>query len=107
MEARKFIEPQLEKGIVVIMVSLDVRGAFDSALWPGIIKGQRDVKCPRNLYNLTPDYLKERKAAININIIIEKRITRGCPQGSCCGPWLWNIQYNPILNLRYTKHTKL
>ena len=29
MEVRKFIEPQLEKGRVVIMVSLDVRGAFD------------------------------------------------------------------------------
>ena len=29
MEARKSIEPQLEKGRVVIMVRLDVRGAFD------------------------------------------------------------------------------
>jgi len=29
MEARKFIEPQLEKGRIVLMVSLEVRGAFD------------------------------------------------------------------------------
>ena len=62
MEARKFKEPQLEKGRVVIMVTLDVRGAFDSAWWPAIIKGLRDAKCHRNLYNLTLDYLKERKA---------------------------------------------
>ena len=41
------------------------------------------------------------------NFNTEKRITRGCPQGSCCGPGLWNVQYNPILNLRYTKHTKI
>jgi hypothetical protein len=108
MEARKFIEPQLEKGRVVKMASLDVRGAFDSAWWPAIIKGLRDAKCPRNLCNLTLDYLKERKAVININNFnIEKRITKECPQGSCCGPELWNIQYNPILNLRYTKHKKL
>jgi len=93
MEARKFIEPQLEKGRIVIMVSLDVRGAFDSAWWPAILKGMRDAKCPRNLYNLTLGYLKERKTVININNFnIEKRITRGCPQGSCCGPGLWNIQ---------------
>ena len=38
---------------------------------------------------------------------MEKRITKGCPQGSCCGPGLWKIQYNPILNLRYTKRTKI
>jgi retron-type reverse transcriptase len=105
MEARKFIKPQLEEGRVVIMVSLDVREAFDSAWWPAILKGLRDTKCPRNLYNLTLDYLKERKAAINIKSFnIEKRTTKGGPQRSCCGPGLWNIQYNPILNLRYTKH---
>ena len=103
MKVRRFIEPQLEKGRLVIMVSLDLRGAFDSAWWPAILKGLRDAKCPRNLYNLTLDYLKERKAVININNFnIEKRITKGCPQGSCCGPGLWNIQYNPILNIRYT-----
>jgi len=29
MEARKFTEPQLEKRRVVIMASLDTKGAFD------------------------------------------------------------------------------
>jgi hypothetical protein len=90
---RRFIEPQLEKARVVIMVSLDVRGALDSARWPAILKGLRDAKCPRNLFNLTLDYLKERKAVININNFnMEKRITKGCPRGSCCGPQLWKIQ---------------
>ena len=46
MEARKFIEPQLERGRVVIMASVDVNGDFDSAWWPAILKGQRDTKCP-------------------------------------------------------------
>ena len=59
------------------MVSLDVRGAFDTAWWPAITKGLRDAKCTRNLHSLTLDYLKERKAVININNFnIEKRITR-------------------------------
>jgi hypothetical protein len=34
---------------------------------------------------------------------MEKKISKGCPQGSCCGPGLWNIQFDP---LQYTKHTK-
>jgi hypothetical protein len=31
MAAKQFIEPELERGRVVIMASLDVKGAFDSA----------------------------------------------------------------------------
>jgi len=90
------------------MVSLDVRGAFDLAWWPAILKGLRDARCPRNIYKLTLDYLKERKAVIKINNFnIEKRITKGCTQASSCGTGLWNIQFNSILNLRYTKHTKI
>ena len=27
-------------------------------------------------------------------------------QGSCCGPGLWNIQYNPLLELNYTNRMK-
>jgi hypothetical protein len=37
---------------------------------------------------------------------MEKNITEGCPQKSYCRPGFWNIQYNSLLNLRYTKHTK-
>jgi hypothetical protein len=31
MAVKQFIEPELEKGKVVIMASLDVKGAFDAA----------------------------------------------------------------------------
>jgi len=40
------------------------------------------------------------------NIKIEAEITKSCPQGSCCGPGLWNIYYNFLLNLNYTHRTK-
>jgi hypothetical protein len=38
---------------------------------------------------------------------IQKSVTKGCPQGSCCGPWIWNIQYNSLLNIQLTDHTKV
>jgi len=92
---------------VAIIANLDVQGAFGSAWWPTILQGLREAECPRNLYYLTQDYLMERKAIITINNISkEKKITKGCPQGSCCGPGLWNIQFDPLLKLQYTKHTK-
>jgi hypothetical protein len=52
MEAKQFIEPALEKGGLVIMTSLDVAGALDTAWWPSILQGLKDLGCPRNLYNL-------------------------------------------------------
>jgi hypothetical protein len=37
---------------------------------------------------------------------VEREVSKGCPQGSCCGPGLWNIQYNSLLNLKFRKQTK-
>jgi len=40
------------------------------------------------------------------NISIKRRVTKGCPQGSCCGPGFWNVLYNSLLNLDLTSHSK-
>jgi hypothetical protein len=62
---------------------------------------------PQNLYRLTQDYFRERRAVISFNSnTVEKNINKGCPQGSCCGHGFWNIQYNSLLTLKYTNHTK-
>jgi hypothetical protein len=44
-----------------------------------------------NLYKLTKSYFSERKAILSTNTRIEKEVSKGCPQGSCCGPVFWNI----------------
>jgi len=87
MEAKQFIEPVLEKRGFVIMTSLDVKGAFDAGWWPGILKGLKDLRCPRNLYNLSKGYFSNRTAVMNSNsIIIERRVTKAYLQGSCYRP---------------------
>ena len=43
--------------------------------------------------------------AIN-NIKLERTVSKGCPQGSCLGPGLWNIFYNSLLNLKFKSGTK-
>jgi len=107
MAVKQYIKPELEKGKVVIMASLDVKGAFDMAWWPAILKRLRDAKCPRNLYQLTQDYFRERRAVILFNSsTMEKNITKGIPQGSYCRPGFWNIQHNSLLKLKYANHTK-
>jgi len=87
MAVKQFIEPELERRRIVIMASLAVKGAFDAAWWPAILNGLRGTKCPQNLYQLTQDYFRERRAVISINSSkMEKNITKGSPQGSRCGP---------------------
>jgi hypothetical protein len=104
MEAKTFIEPVLENRGLVIMTSLDVQKALDSAWWPGILQGLRDFNCPSNLYKLSKDYFSNRTAVKTTNnSSIERRITKGCPQGSCCGLGFWNILYNSLLTLELTQ----
>ena len=46
MAVKHFIEPELEKGKDSRYASLDVKGVFDAAWWPAILKGLREAKCP-------------------------------------------------------------
>jgi hypothetical protein len=53
-------------------------------------------------------YFNERTAYITLNNgIVQREMRRGCPQGSASGPGFWNFQYNSLLNLEYTKNTKV
>jgi hypothetical protein len=36
---------------------------------------------------------------------VEREVSKGFPQGSCCGPGFWNISYNCLLNLEFRKQT--
>jgi len=100
MEVRQLIEPHLERREVAIIANLDVQGALGSAWWP-------TMNAPETFTKLKQDYLKDRKAIITINnISMETKLTKFYPQGSCFGPGLWNIQFDPLLKFQYTEHTK-
>jgi len=43
---KEFIEEGLRKGLITILVSFDVKGAFDPAWWPSILMALKDFKCP-------------------------------------------------------------
>jgi len=107
MAVKGFVHTHLQQRNVVIMTSLDVQGAFDAAWWPAILHNLRNLECPRNLYNLTRSYFSDRVAILCANTYSkEKKVTKGCPQGSCCGPGYWNILYNSLLDQEFTSHTK-
>jgi len=106
MAVKDFVEDGFSSGKVATLVSLDVEGTFNSALCPNILKSLKVSGCPRNLYNLTRSYFSPRQATLQTNIRLETEVNKVSSQGSCCGPGLWNLQYNSLLNLNYTNRTK-
>jgi len=44
--------------------------------------------------------------APNLTISAYKEVTKVSPQGSCCAPGYWNILYNSLLNIQFTKNSK-
>jgi hypothetical protein len=107
MAVKEFVEEGLVAGELIALVSLDVKGAFDAAWWPSILNGLKACGCPKNLHNLTKSYFSQRTAILSTNSArLERQVTKGCRQGSCCGPGFWNIQYNSLLNLKFTRRTK-
>ena len=74
------------------MTNLDVKGAFDAAFWPSTLHGLKELSCPRNLYNISKGYFSHIMAVMTTNnVSIKRRVTKGHPQGSCCGPGFWNV----------------
>lgn len=85
---------------LVIAISLDIRAAFDNAWWPVLFKRLRQFGCPRNLYLLILNYIKDRKVLMNYaDITISKTMSRGCIQGSVCGPLFWNIILDDLFDV--------
>jgi len=69
MTVKEFIEEGLRKGLITIVVSLDVKGAFDAAWWPSILIALKDFNCPRNIYYLTKSYFGHRTAVMSTSTV--------------------------------------
>ncbi|UYV68950.1 hypothetical protein LAZ67_6001761 [Cordylochernes scorpioides] len=92
------IETGTARGDWVIAISLDISGAFDNLNWNTVVHALDAKGCPFNLANLVRDFLRDRRVSIKVGAVeIHRILSKGCPQGSCCGPILWNIVADTIL----------
>ncbi|XP_060665723.1 uncharacterized protein LOC132798010 [Drosophila nasuta] len=83
-----------------IVMTLDVKNAFNSANWSCIIGALRRFNTPSYLMEIIEDYFRKRILRYRTdNGTKSFNITGGVPQGSVLGPLLWNIMYDGILRL--------
>ena len=97
-----------DSGRIGAIISLDVSAAFDGAWWTAIMMRLKKLRIPHNLWHICRDYFKDRVAKLNVaGTVVSKVVTRGCPQGSACGPGFWNILYDEVLQLEMPNNCEL
>jgi len=89
LAAKQYALSHLQQRNYIIMVSLDVLGAFDAVRWPSILSNLRALNCPRNLYNLASSYFSKKVAILHTNTHRVERNVRNdhvadLASGTCC-----------------------
>lgn len=82
----------------VLLIAIDFQGAFDSASWKTILETLMHMGVSGDLLGVLRSYLTNRSVGFELGGLDTKFfVGRGCPQGSCLGPTLWNVVANNLL----------
>lgn len=91
-----------------VVVTLDVRNAFNSASWQLILEKLRSRGISESLIKIVASYLSERKILLESDSEPKLiKINSGVPQGSVMGPTLWNVLYDEVLTTELPAGVKL
>lgn len=97
-DAVTLIRKEVSNKNIVAVLSLDIEGAFDGAWWPGILNQLSRKNCPAELLLLVRSYLSERSVRLQYaGTTVERTTDQGCIQGSTCGPLMWNLVMDLLL----------
>ncbi|KAK2703746.1 hypothetical protein QYM36_017883 [Artemia franciscana] len=93
------IEKNKEEKKFTLCLFFDIKGAFDNAWHPGILKKLKDKKCPIQLLRLVKSFLSDRTVSYGKDV--SRKLEKSCPQGSILSPFLWLININDLLEMDF------
>ncbi|KAF0771014.1 Uncharacterized protein FWK35_00001319 [Aphis craccivora] len=94
------------KKSLYVLVTLDVKNAFNSLRWPMIDKALRHVQTPEYLVDMLRSWLSDRTLLAGAERT-SRPVTCGVPQGSVLGPALWNVAYDSLMRMDVLPGVKL
>ncbi|GBP91972.1 Putative 115 kDa protein in type-1 retrotransposable element R1DM [Eumeta japonica] len=93
-----YIYKELNLKNIILMVSLDIEGAFDNAWWSALKAQLLAYNCPVNLYGMVKGYLQDREVIVRYaGGESRRRTSKDCIQGSIAGSTFWNLILDSLL----------
>lgn len=103
LEVKKLAKKAKQKKQLCVLTMVDVKNAFNSTPWRGILEELEKKNIPPYLVKIISSYFTNRNILVD-NVV--KNTSCGVPQGSVLGPVLWNVYYDPVLRLQMPLNTK-
>ncbi|GBN38765.1 Putative protein in type-1 retrotransposable element R1DM [Araneus ventricosus] len=97
-----------QQGLQTLLISIDIKGAFDNLLYSSIKNSIDKITNKTNVKESLKDILSNRKVIIQTQegpAIWPQ--TKGCAQGSCSGPAFWNLVADNILKADWPPNVHL
>jgi hypothetical protein len=91
----RIADTRKKKNVVCILVTIDIKNAFNSIKWLNILNEVKERKVPDKLMILLRNYSFGRKIIVaNSFGTVERYVYMGVPQELVLGPFLCNLVYD-------------